>query len=139
MVANALWLTPILLLPGVAMLVLSTSIRYGQIHEEFHHMLKEDSKRASHLSKNLLTRSLLFRNAQVILYVSVGLFSLATLIGGIASFWTMSSEWITIFLLFLGVAAVLYSVVELVRESIVSLDIIREHKQEIDIKKKSNS
>ncbi len=35
------WLTPLVLLPGVALLVLSTSARYGQIHQEFHHLVAE--------------------------------------------------------------------------------------------------
>ncbi len=33
------WLTPLLLFPGAALLVLSTAQRYGQLHEELHHVL----------------------------------------------------------------------------------------------------
>ena len=39
------WLTPLVLLPGVAMLVMSTSARYGQIHQEFHHLVAEKVRR----------------------------------------------------------------------------------------------
>ena len=34
-----LWLTPLVLLPGVAILLISTSARYGEIHAEFHRLL----------------------------------------------------------------------------------------------------
>ena len=35
MESNALWLTPLILLPGVALLIMSTSARYGQVHADF--------------------------------------------------------------------------------------------------------
>ena len=33
--AESLWISPLLLLPGVALLVLSAANRFGQLHDEF--------------------------------------------------------------------------------------------------------
>ena len=35
----ASWATPLLLLPGVALLITSTSVRFDLVHTEIHHML----------------------------------------------------------------------------------------------------
>ena len=37
--STEVWLTPIILLPGVALLIVSTSARIGQIHSEVHWLL----------------------------------------------------------------------------------------------------
>ena len=39
MIATEVWLTPLLLLPGVALLIVSTSHRFAQLHSEFHRLL----------------------------------------------------------------------------------------------------
>lgn len=39
MFTTEVWLTPLILLPGVALLTVSTSARFGQIQAEFHRML----------------------------------------------------------------------------------------------------
>ncbi len=65
------WLTPLVLLPGVAMLIMSTSARYGQIHQEFHRLVSERSSRYDPDTKSLMHRATLFRNALVGLYASV--------------------------------------------------------------------
>ena len=82
--ATEFWLTPLILLPGVALLIGSTSARFGQVHIEFHHMLDHPDAHARILSRNLLERSKLFRDALASLYTSVGLFSLGSLLGGVA-------------------------------------------------------
>ncbi len=40
MSADTLWAAPLLLLPGVALMVLSTSTRFGLLHDEFHRVLE---------------------------------------------------------------------------------------------------
>ncbi|MCP4360810.1 MAG: DUF2721 domain-containing protein [Chloroflexi bacterium] len=132
MLNTALWLTPLVLLPGVALLVMSTSIRYGQIHSEFHHLLLEDEpEEAKIIADHLLSRSILFRNALVSLYLSVGLFAVASLIGGVASMVASSADWIVILLSFLGILCLVFASVELIRESTSSLKIVRQHHEEI--------
>jgi len=131
MTSAGLWLTPLILLPGVALLVLSTSIRYGQIHSEFHHLLDDDSDTAKTIARHLLARSILFRNALVGLYVSVGFFSIASLIGGVASMFVRDFDLIVVALTFVGILGLVFASVELIQESFTSLRIIREHAEQV--------
>ncbi len=131
MMDTALWLTPLVMLPGVALLVLSTSARYAQIHEEFHHLLTDDMAQRQRTAVYLLARSVLFRNALVALYVSVGAFAVASLIGGFGSMFSHNVEIIVVGMAFLGVITLVYAAWELIRESAKSLEIIREHYREI--------
>jgi hypothetical protein len=88
--ATEFWLTPLILLPGVALLVGSTSARFGQVHTEFHHLVNHPDAHAKIVSRNLLARSKLFRDALAGLYISVGLFSLRSLLGGVVNLWRPS-------------------------------------------------
>ena len=130
--SSALWVTPLVLLPGVALLVLSTSTRYGQIHSEFHHLLDERPASARLIAGMLLRRSVLFRNALVGLYLSVGLLSVASLIGGFASLAQLNTDLVVVALSFLGIVCLVYAAVALIRESTISLHIIRAHYAEIE-------
>ncbi len=69
-----LWLTPLIILAGVALLIVSTSVRYVQLHSEVHHIIETHTDAASCSFQNLLKRSVLLRHALVGLYVSVALF-----------------------------------------------------------------
>ena len=131
MIDTALWLTPLVMLPGVALLVLSTSARYAQIHEEFHHLLTDDVAQRQRTAVYLLARSILFRNALVALYISVGAFAVASLIGGFGSMFSANVDIIVIGMAFVGIVSLVYASYELIRESTKSLEIIREHYQEI--------
>ena len=120
-----MWLTPLILVPGVAMLVLSTSMRYGQLHEEFHRL--EDHTLTPGTADHLHRRARLLRNALVSLYVSVSLFASASLLGGIATL--LYSRTFGIIELFscLGIIMLVYAASQLVRESTLSMRIITEH------------
>lgn len=124
---SSLWLSPLILLPGVALLILSTSGRYGQIHSEIHHLLEEKNKDALKIIEHLLIRSKIFRNALVSLYISVGFLALAGLVGCLAFIWDAAMESVIFFLIGFGVAALLFAAIELIRESILSLEIIKIH------------
>ena len=65
MTSTEFWLTPLILLPGVALLIGSTSARFGQIHTEFHHLLDHPDAGAQILSRNLQQRARLFRDAKL--------------------------------------------------------------------------
>ncbi len=128
---NGAWLTPLVLLPGVALLVLSTSARYAQIHEEFHHLLGHaDADVAAH-ARQLWHRAALFRDALVGLYVSVGLLAIAGTVGGVTSLWFAESAWLVLALTVGGVLAVVFSSVQLIRESALSLDVLRRHRDHL--------
>ncbi|MDH3457317.1 MAG: DUF2721 domain-containing protein [Gemmatimonadota bacterium] len=128
---TGLWLTPLVLLPGVALLVLSTSIRYGQIHEEFHHLLEMRGEVAKATGERLWARAHLFRDALVGLYVSVCLLAVGAMLGGLASLWFTRSDIVVVILTFLGVAAVIYSSIQLIRESSLSLEIVKQHMDDL--------
>lgn len=136
----SLWLAPMILLPGVALLVVSTSARYAQIHDEIHHIQMSDTAPELEMSGHLLTRALMFRNALVSLYFSVALFLLASLFGGLTSVfrgWESVSNTIVLVILGFGILFLVFASIELVRESILSVDIIRQHHEEIETKFKS--
>ncbi|RMG95606.1 MAG: DUF2721 domain-containing protein [Chloroflexi bacterium] len=133
MVTTTIWLTPLILLPGVALLVLSTSVRYAQIHEEFHHLLHTSSEANKRIARHLLTRSICFRNALVSLYLGVGFFSIASLVGGITSLIAENVDLVVIGLTFAGIACLVFAAFQLIRESSTSLKIIREHHQQIQM------
>ena len=79
------WLTPLVLLPGVAMLVMSTSVRYGQIHQEFHRLVGEMASANDPHTDSLMHRAKLFRNALVGLYTSVTALAVSGMVGGIST------------------------------------------------------
>ena len=125
------WLTPLVLLPGVAMLVMSTSARYGQIHQEFHHLVAENVQREDPHASSLLHQATLFRNALVVLYASVASLALGSMVGGLASLLSAESVWLVQGLTVLGVLALVYSAVQLVRESVLSLHVLRRHREQL--------
>jgi hypothetical protein len=126
-VATGAWLTPLVLLPGVAMLVMSMSVRYGQIHQEFHHLVGEKASRDDQHAESLMHRATLFRNALVGLYASVTAFALGSMLGGFWSLLSADSVWFVQGLTVLGVLALVYSSFQLVRESVLSLHVLRRH------------
>ena len=132
MTSTEFWLTPLILLPGVALLIGSTSARFGQVHTEFHHLLDHPDAGAQILSRNLQQRARLFRDALASLYVSVGLFSLGSLLGGVVNLWRPQSLWFVGGLIIVGIGCVVFASVQLVRESLLSLNVINEHLERIE-------
>lgn len=126
MFATELWLTPLILLPGVALLIVSTSARFEQNHNEFHRLLEHPRDHSKIVARNLLVRSALLRNVLVSLYTSVGLFSLGSLLGGVVNVWRPNSLWVVGGLTILGIGCLVYASIQLVRESLVCLQVIRE-------------
>ena len=127
-----IWLTPLILLPGVAMLVLSTSVRYARIHDEFHAALHGDAPRMSGVLDRLLHRATLFRNALVCLYASVVLFTSASLAGALIGLWAeLPVRVVVLTMASMGILGVVAAAALLVRESFESLEVIRDHAAEI--------
>jgi hypothetical protein len=132
MFATELWLTPLILLPGVALLIVSTSARFEQNHDEFHRLLEHPSDHSKIAARNLLVRSALLRNVLVSLYTSVGLFSLGSLLGGVVNVWRPKSLWVVGGLTILGIGCLVYASIQLVRESLLCLQVIRELSRNLD-------
>lgn len=132
MFTTEVWLTPLILLPGVALLIMSTSARFGQIQAEFHRLLDHPDAHARILARHLLQRCALFRNALVALYASVGLFALGSLLGGVINLWRPESLWVVGGLTILGITCIVYSAWQLVRESLLCLRVIRDHSEVLE-------
>ena len=137
MTETALWVTPLLLLPGVGLLIVSTAARYGEAHAEVHHLLAEAGEQARLCADHLLRRSLRFRNALLGLYCSVGLLAAASLLGGLVPTPSGLSTSAVGGLCLLGVASLLFAALELTREALISLDVIRSHVGELQGKARS--
>ena len=127
------WLTPLLLLPGVALLIMSTSIRYVRVHEEVHHLSDAEHGATLERAGRLFLRSKLFRNALIALYSSVGLLSFAGLLGGIQQFYEIEGYHWVAGITGLGIAFLFFAAIELIRESILSLLIIKDHLDNIEM------
>ncbi len=125
------WLTPLILLPGVALLIGSTSSRFAQLHAEFHRLMEHPDAHTKILSRNLLRRSRLFRDALASLYVSVGLFSLGSLVGAFVHFFWPTSLWVIGGFTLIGIGCLVFAAVQLVRESLICLDVIRDHSEQL--------
>ena len=129
--ATEVWLTPLILLPGVALLIVSTSARFGQLHAEFHRILEHPNAHAKILSRNLVRRSRLFRDALASLYISVGLFALGSLVGAFVDFFWPTSVWFVGGFTIAGIGFVVFAATQLFRESLICLAVIREHSEAI--------
>ena len=122
-----IWLTPLILLPGVALLVVSTSERYGRIHDEVHHLFEHEHETSPHAVGRLKRRARLFRNALLALYICICLFSLSSLFGMIGRAGVHAADWAGASILVAGIASLFAATVFLIRESLLSLEIVSDH------------
>ncbi len=118
-----IWITPLALLPGVALLILSTSTRFGQLHEEIHHFQDSEEKIPSHL----IERAKYFKDALSLLYASVVFFSLAAFFGGVSEFLFIDIIILVGILLCFGIVAVVIASFFLYKESRTAFKIIEHH------------
>lgn len=131
MFTTEVWLTPLILLPGVALLIVSTSARFAQLHTEFHRLLDHRDAHAKILSRHLLKRSVLFRDALVPLYASVGLFALGSLLGSVVNLWRPSSLWVVGGATMVGIGCIVYAAIQLVREALICLRVVVDHTDQL--------
>ena len=126
------WLMPLLLLPGVGLLLLSTSARFGQLHAEVHQLFHEEGVDRTPIAQHLLQRARLFRNALTALYASAALFAVGSIAGALMSLLGQgASDWLVFLFAALGAAFLVVATVLLVRESTLSLVIIEAHVEQL--------
>jgi len=126
------WLMPLLLLPGVGLLLLSTSTRFGQLHAEVHQLFHEDGMDRAPIAKHLLQRARLFRNALTALYTSAALFAVGSIAGALMSLLGQAaSDWLVFLFAALGAVFLVVATALLVRESTLSLVIIEAHMEQL--------
>ncbi len=121
MESTGLWAAPLLLIPGVGLLVLSTSARFGQLHQE---LLRQQSERRSRAVTHLRQRARLLHSALVSFYVSVAMLALSSLLGTLANRWFETLTWIPEAMTFLGVAVITFAAIQLIRESKLLITVI---------------
>ncbi len=128
--SQQLFLTPLFLLPGVALLVLSTSARYSSLHTEVHHQIHDEN--GDPCGHHLRRRARLFRNVLVCLYSAICLLSLAALSGGVMKVAGLTaSDGLVLGLSVFAVALVVVATALLVHEATLSLQVIEDHLNEI--------
>lgn len=125
------WVTPLLILSGVGLLIMSTSARYEALHAEVHALLHDASSAAGACAEHCLQRARILRTALVSLYASAALLSSSGLVAAIAVALESAVPWLAWTLLVLGVSAIVLAALVLTRESIVSLRIVEAHVEEI--------
>ena len=101
-----IWLSPLLLLPGVGLLIMSTSQRFNRLHDEIHHIMEEGSSKSAGTVNHLMQRAKYFRNALVFLYSSISIFSVAGISSGITSGRDEISTVLTISLTIIGIICI---------------------------------
>lgn len=128
------FLTPLFLLPGVGLLVMSTSARYGQLHAELHHLEAHEVPDRLQRCRRLLRRGLLFRRALLGLYLAVSILTLTSLIGGVLSVLGFSASGVILVLTCVGIFAVVFATLQLVIESRLSAEVLLDHARDIETK-----
>ena len=128
-----LWLTPLLLVPGVALLVMSTSNRFAHVHSEIHDLANhKHEKDIGNLARSLDKRSVIFNNALISLYLSITFLALAGLIGGLAVIWMGNIFYVVVGLSCLGILCLVFASLQLIRESMLTLEVIKQHCSQIE-------
>ncbi len=106
MESTGLWAAPLLLIPGVGLLLISTSSRFGQLHQELLRQVREQNSEAV---RHLCQRARLIHTAMVSLYVSIAVLSFSSLLGTLANRWFPTLKWIPEVMTFVGVAIISYA------------------------------
>ncbi len=127
------WLMPLIILPEVALLIMSTSVRFGQIHEEIHHIIDSGEQISEMYGSHLQQRATLFRNALVSMYVSVAAFVLGSILGALIELMVGRSDLVVIVFACIGILCIIYAAIVLIRESILSLRVIEHHLSDLTL------
>ena len=118
---EGIWAAPILLIPGVALLVMSTSARFGFLHQEFN---RQRERSHTDAIQHLCQRAHLLHRALVSLYLSVALLAFSSLLGTVITRWLTLSTFAAEVLSFAAVGTITYAAVQLIRESSLLMTVI---------------
>ncbi len=128
---HTIWLIPLSLIPGIAILIISTSLKNNQARSEIFQLIMEnkDSERKSRMTNNL-KRHLYFRNAFISFYISIVFLVLASLIGTLADKIT-NLNLLTMILICLAALCVVYSAIQLILESLIATRVVKESVEDV--------
>ncbi len=131
-------LIPLTYIPGVALLLVSTTQRYTAVNNIIHEFSDEECMIGSKRVKQELRRAHLYRNSLLALYLSIVFFSLGSLIAFLVNSWGLdTSKKVLEIGTVLGVACIFVAVSKLAADSILSLDIIKSHAKRHENKDKN--
>lgn len=121
-------LIPLTYIPGVALLIMSTSQRYINLDNTIKSHSPEECVKEVEKVKLELRRAHLFRNSLIGFYLSVVFFSLGSLVAFLTSrLGIETSHLILEIATIVGVGLIVFSVACLSWESMLTLDILKKH------------
>lgn len=128
---EVVWVTPLLLIPGVALLIMSTASRFSTMHSEMHHWLAHTHPIDARLVDSLERRGWHFRNALMALYAAIGLLASGGLVGGGLHLVEVAADLpVTVFTA-LGILLTCFAVVQLIFETRLLLRVVEIHAREL--------
>ena len=122
----ALIFTPLTFLPGIGMLIMSTSRRYIELINQMQRVFGQERSYGDHFYSCQQQRLGMFKWVLTFLYLCVGLILLGSLLGGITISSHPLSEYLLYSFVILAVLSALLAVGILIRESFVSASLINE-------------
>ncbi|MEM7537118.1 MAG: DUF2721 domain-containing protein [Chloroflexota bacterium] len=129
-----IWLAPLILLPGIGLMIMSTAARFGQLQTQIVALSNQmqsstgESVGTMGLAKSLRFRGHLFRVALLGFYISAGMFTLASTLNGINGLLPVQLPLsMVVFTTVLGFVALLVAGVALFVESFSATDIVDAH------------
>lgn len=123
-------LIPLTYIPGVALLIMSTSQRYINLDNVIKSHSPEECVKEAEKVRLELRRAHLFRNSLLGFYLSVVFFSLGSLVAFLTSrLGVETSHMILEIASIIGVGLIVFAVICLSWESILTLDILKKHAQ----------
>jgi len=128
------WILPFTFIPGVGMLILSTSNRYHHVKELIRDLILKEHKKELWSYEDLMVRARLFHRALIFLYIAIGSFSLSALTANIHQNWIKEDNHICVVLAdgltLAGVICVVLASTVLIQEATVSLRHIKAKKNQ---------
>jgi hypothetical protein len=122
----AIIFTPLTILPGIGMLIMSTSRRYIELINQMQRVFQQEKKYTSYFFSCQKQRLGMFKWVLTFLYLCVGLILLGSLLGGLTVSIHPLSEYLLFSFVILAVVSALMSVGILIRESFLSASLINE-------------
>ena len=110
------WYLPITIIPGIGLLILSTSNLMINLSSEIN-MLINDSDKNEAIIKRKLNQLKLLNSTMVMFYISISCLVIAGLIGGISLKLDLEINTATIYVLILGIIILLFGLFSLTRYS----------------------
>lgn len=122
------FLMPILLIPGIGLLLNAASTRYSAFQAEIHHLLDDGAALPVLTHAHLRARARYFRAAFVSLHLSASVFAAGSIIGALLRLMGVNAvESLTLLFTAFGILSLIWGTNALMRESLRSEEILIAH------------